>query len=61
MRKYASQERDFNDIDGSSRLFSMYLKVSDAEDEKMASSWRADADGILLFVSANVGCAHLTA
>jgi hypothetical protein len=54
MRKYASQERDFDNIDGSSPLFSMYLKVSDAEDEKMASGWRADADGILVFVSGNV-------
>lgn len=59
-RKYAPQERELDHIDGPGPLFAMYLKASDAEDEKMTSSWRADADGILLFVSANVACELLT-
>lgn len=32
----------------------MYLELAEAEDEKMANQWKADADGILIFVSANV-------
>ena len=28
----------------------MYLKMATEEDEKMAESWKADADGILIFV-----------
>jgi len=47
------QERpDF--VDGSGALFSMYLERADTEDEKMASHWKADADGILIFVSARI-------
>ena len=54
-RNYTPQERhDFDNTDGSSSLFSKYLKMSDAEDEKMASNWRADTDRILIFVSANI-------
>jgi hypothetical protein len=29
----------------------MYLELAEEEDKKMAESWKADADGILVFVS----------
>jgi hypothetical protein len=29
----------------------MYLEMAEEEDKKMAESWQADADGILIFVS----------
>ena len=29
----------------------MYLEMAGEEDKKMADSWKADADGILVFVS----------
>lgn len=32
----------------------MYLERADAEDERMVDSWKADIDGILVFVSAHV-------
>ena len=28
----------------------MYLDMAEEEDKKMADSWKADADGILIFV-----------
>ena len=28
----------------------MYLDMAEEEDKKMAESWKADADGILIFV-----------
>ena len=37
-------------IDGSGPIFSMYLGMAEEEDKKMAESWKADADGILIFV-----------
>jgi hypothetical protein len=37
-------------IDGSGPIFSMYLERAKEVDEKMAESWKADADGILIFV-----------
>ena len=37
-------------VDGSGPIFSMYLKMAEKEDEKMVESWKADADGILVFV-----------
>ena len=37
-------------IDGSGPIFSMYLERAEEEDKKMAESWKADADGILIFV-----------
>ncbi|KAF8268880.1 hypothetical protein EI94DRAFT_1088295 [Lactarius quietus] len=36
-------------IDGSGPIFSMYLDRAKEEDEKLAESWKADADGILIF------------
>ena len=38
--------------DSSDPLFSMYVKMAEEEDNKMAERWKADADGILIFVSA---------
>ena len=40
-----------NFADGSGPLFSMYLERAGEEDKKMTDSWKADADGILIFVS----------
>ena len=37
-------------VDGSGPIFSMYLEMAAEEDKKMAESWKADADGILIFV-----------
>jgi hypothetical protein len=39
-----------NFVDGSGPIFSMYLERAKEEDEKMAENWKADADGILIFV-----------
>lgn len=41
--------------DGSSPLFSMYSKIAEEEDNKMAGRWQSDAKGILIFVSPHVG------
>jgi hypothetical protein len=37
-------------VDGSGLIFSMYLERAEEEDKKMAENWKADADGILIFV-----------
>ena len=37
-------------IDGSGPIFSMYLERAKEVDEKMAEHWKADAEGILIFV-----------
>ena len=39
-----------NFIDGSGPIFSMYLEMATEEDNKMAENWKADVDGILIFV-----------
>ena len=39
-----------NFVDGSGPVFSMYLEMGAEEDKNMAESWKADADGILIFV-----------
>jgi hypothetical protein len=39
-----------NFIDGSGPIFSMYMEMATEEDKKMAEGWKADADGILIFV-----------
>jgi hypothetical protein len=44
-------QRGSNTIDGSWPLFNMYLAMAREEDKTMAESWKADADGILIFVS----------
>ena len=40
-----------NFSDASDPLFAMYLEMAEEEDKKMAESWQADADRILVFVS----------
>jgi hypothetical protein len=37
-------------IDGSGPIFSMYLEIATEEDTKMVENWKADADGVLIFV-----------
>ena len=37
-------------VDSSGPIFSMYMKMAEEEDKKMAESWQADAQGILFFV-----------
>jgi hypothetical protein len=37
-------------VDSSGPIFSMYLGMAEEEDNKMAESWKADAEGILVFV-----------
>ena len=39
-----------NFADGSGHIFSMYLEMATEEDKKMVEDWKADADGILIFV-----------
>jgi hypothetical protein len=47
-----SSNRDFTLLSDSSRpLFSMYSKMAEDEDNKMATHWQNDADGIRVFVS----------
>jgi hypothetical protein len=44
-------QEGFDLVNGSGPLFSLYLGMAEEEDRKMAESWKADADGILVFVS----------
>ena len=45
----ASQSKsDF--VDSSGPIFSTYLEMAEEEDKKLAESWQADAEGILVFV-----------
>ena len=39
-----------NFVDGSGPIFSMYLEMATEEDKKIVENWKADADGILIFV-----------
>ena len=36
--------------DSSGHIFSMYSEMATEEDKKMVEDWKADADGILIFV-----------
>ena len=38
----------------------MYLEMAEADDKKMAESWKADADGILIFVGLGLLFSHFT-
>ncbi|KAN0137466.1 hypothetical protein V8E53_004911 [Lactarius tabidus] len=38
-----------NFVDSSGPVFSMYMEMAEEEDKKMAESWKADAEGILVF------------
>ena len=40
----------FDFVDSSGPIFSMYMEMADEEDKKLAESWKADAEGILVFV-----------
>jgi hypothetical protein len=42
--------------DPSGPLFSMYLDRAEEKDKKMTDRWKADADGILIFVSSHISC-----
>ena len=42
-----------NFIDGSGHIFSMYLEMA-TEDKRMTDNWKADADGILIFVRRHI-------
>jgi hypothetical protein len=42
-------ESNFGDSSG--RLFSMYSKAAEDEDDKMTDRWQKDAEGIIFFVS----------
>jgi hypothetical protein len=42
--------------DSSGRIFSMYSKAAEDEDNKMAERWQKDAEGILIFVSLRRVC-----
>ena len=44
-------QRNSDTVDGSWPLFNMYLAMAREEDKIMAENWKADADGILIFVS----------
>ena len=37
-------------VDGSGLIFSMYMERAEEEDKRMVENWKADADGILIFV-----------
>ena len=39
-----------NFVDGSGPIFSQYLEMAKEEDERMTDNWKADADGIIIFV-----------
>ncbi|KAI0297591.1 hypothetical protein B0F90DRAFT_1938659 [Multifurca ochricompacta] len=42
-------KEESNFADSSGPIFNMYLELAEKEDERMADSWKADADGILVF------------
>ena len=46
--------------DPSGPLFSMYLDWAEGQDKKMADRWKADADGILIFVSGHISSLFLS-
>jgi len=43
-----------NFTDGSDPLFTIYNEMAEEEDKKMAESWKADTDRILVFVSSYI-------
>lgn len=46
--------------DSSVPLFSLYSKIAEEEDNKLADRWQKDADGILIFVSVRVTISVVT-
>ena len=51
------EEPNFGDSSGT--LFSMYSRIAEEEDARMAERWQKDADGILIFVSSHITI-HIT-
>ena len=47
---HQASQVESNFVDSSGPIFSMYLEMAEEEDRKMAESWKADAEGILVFV-----------
>ena len=45
--------------DSSGTFFSMYSRIAEEEDARMAERWKKDADGILVFVSSHI-IIHIT-
>ncbi|KAN0140628.1 hypothetical protein V8E53_001837, partial [Lactarius tabidus] len=39
----------FDFVDSSGPIYSMYMEMAEEEDKKMTESWKADAEGILVF------------
>jgi hypothetical protein len=58
MPNQTSQGR-LNFGDSSGKLFSIYSKAAEDEDDKMVERWQKDADGILIFVGSCIGI-HLS-
>jgi hypothetical protein len=52
-RNQTSQENS-SFSNGPGPLFSLYVKMAEEEDTKMADRWQKDADGILIFVSFHI-------
>src|SRR5882757_2164858 len=48
-------ESNFKFGDSSGPFFSIYCKAAEEEDTKMVDRWQKDADGLLIFVSPDVG------
>ena len=48
--QYKATQGQANFIDGSGPIFTMYMEMASEEDKKMVEGWKADADGILIFV-----------
>jgi hypothetical protein len=51
---------ELNSVDGSEALFKMYLDMGGKKDKEIAERWKADAKGIILFVSLNMSSAIYT-
>jgi hypothetical protein len=57
MSQAARDHRGFvSSLDGEGLLFTMYMEMAGEEDKKMSDDWKADADGILVFVSPITPC-----
>jgi hypothetical protein len=48
--KNPTPKGEYDFVDSSRPIFSMYLEMAEEEDKKLAESWKADAEGILVFV-----------
>jgi hypothetical protein len=48
--KNSAPKGEYDFVDSSRPIFSMYLEMAEEEDKKLVESWKADAEGILVFV-----------